>query len=204
MGTSCAPAFANLYLAVLESKVNLLLVYTRYIDDIFFVSETKDWEELRITDRLDPNLKVNWVASQNEIDYLDTVVYPVYTRTLVYRLYTKTRVKPTQTFQYLLWRSAHPPQSKLEWINAEILRRRMINSTETRLYESIMRFYMHLRWRGYPPRILNKWFKESLHPTSNNSTNKSTLSVIPFTTELNPIWDFVDFANTRAVFQFLH
>ncbi|KAK9321898.1 hypothetical protein V1517DRAFT_157057 [Lipomyces orientalis] len=131
--------------------------------------------DMRITDRLDPNLKVNWVASQSEIDYLDTVVYPVHTRQLVYRIYTKTRVKSTQTFQYLPWRSAHLPQSKLAWIKAESFRHRTINSTETRLYESIMRFYMHLRWRGYPPRILNKWFKESLHSNSNNSSNKSTL-----------------------------
>ncbi|KAK9326112.1 hypothetical protein V1517DRAFT_312757 [Lipomyces orientalis] len=113
MGTSCAPAFTNLYLAILESKFNLPLGYSRYIDDIFLVSETRDWEKLRITDRLDPSLKVNWITSPSEIDYLDTVVYPVYTRTLVYRLYTKTRVKSTQTFQYLLWRSAHPPQYKL-------------------------------------------------------------------------------------------
>ena len=107
MGTKMAVAFANIFMAEIET--NLLnqsrikpIAWKRYIDDVFSLWDTKR-EDLDIfialVNKYDPTIKFTAEISDTEIAFLDTVVYKGVRFEKESILDIKTHYKPTETFQ---------------------------------------------------------------------------------------------------------
>uniref|UniRef100_A0A8C5M9U5 Reverse transcriptase domain-containing protein n=1 Tax=Leptobrachium leishanense TaxID=445787 RepID=A0A8C5M9U5_9ANUR len=93
MGTRFAPNFANLYMDnweknILKERVNDIVIYKRYIDDLFLIwngGEEKLEIFLRELNTQDPNIKLDTVWSRESINFLDLTIFPegntIHTRT---------------------------------------------------------------------------------------------------------------------------
>ena len=105
MGAKCAPAIANIYLSILESKflfIHRPLLYFRFIDDIFII--LKNNFDISLLTNSFGNLKLN-IVCEKSINFLDLIINLEKTNGfLQFSLYTK----PTNTFSYLLTSSNHP------------------------------------------------------------------------------------------------
>jgi hypothetical protein len=115
MGTKCAPTYANLVLGVLENEFldSYPLKPTcwfRFIDDIFGIWDHSLPElETFVSgfNQLDPSIQITLEHSTTEVAFLDTRVIKSNDR-LITDLYRK----PTDTTNYLMQKSAHPPGCK--------------------------------------------------------------------------------------------
>jgi hypothetical protein len=105
MGPKCAPAIANLFLAILEENflnIHKPLFYYRFIDDILLAFENGFNIEFLISSF--DGLKLN-VTTGTKVIFLDLIIeVDQITNKLSFSLYTK----PTNTFSYLLSISNHP------------------------------------------------------------------------------------------------
>ena len=105
MGAKCAPAIANLYLAIMEENFLVIhkpLFYCRFIDDIFVI--LRSFFNIDILINSFGNLKLN-VVSNKTVNFLDlTITKDSTTNFLSFCLYSK----PSNTFSYLLNTSNHP------------------------------------------------------------------------------------------------
>lgn len=172
MGTSCAPAFANLNLAFQEDTVEEitssimnnrggLIHYCRYIDDILLVFKgtITDLQSLleKLNSKFEP-FKIGWkIHSTSEpAVFLDTELFfeqgfnPVGLQTRVYR-------KKLNKHQYIPWSSAHPITVKKGFVKAELTRFMIISSQKKFFEERTTEFMAALARRGYPGDILSQW-----------------------------------------------
>ena len=138
MGTKMAVAFANLFMAEIETK---LLnesrikpkVWKRYIDDVFSLWDATRQDIDLFTDQVNtihPTIKFTAEISEKEITFLDTVVYKGERFIKEAILDVKTHYKPTGTFQYTHYSSCHPPSVKRGFIKGEAIRLLRTNSSE--------------------------------------------------------------------------
>ena len=115
MGTKCAPTYANLVLGVIEN--DFLASYPqkpscwfRFIDDIFGIWDYSLPElETFVSafNNIDSDIQITLEHSYTEVAFLDTLVKKSHDH-LVTDLYRK----PTDTTNYLMQKSAHPPGCK--------------------------------------------------------------------------------------------
>ena len=111
IGTRMAPAYANLFMHDLESRLLDLAsvkpyLWLRYIDDIFMIwtaGEQLLLEFLQWINRLHDTIKFTWDSSKWNINYLDVQVINN-NGVIETDLYTK----PTDKHQYLFHTSCHP------------------------------------------------------------------------------------------------
>ena len=120
MGTRMAVAFANLFMAEIETKLLHQSsikprVWKRYIDDVFSLWDVRKQDiDLFIeqANTFHPTIKFTAEISETEITFLDTVVYKGERFQNEAILDVKTHYKPTETFQYTHYSSCHPPGVK--------------------------------------------------------------------------------------------
>ena len=117
MGRKVAVAFADLFMAEIETK---LLnesrikpkVRKRYIDDVFSLWDVNRRDIDRFIEQANtfhPTIKFTAEISEKENTFLDTVVYKGERFVKEAILDVKTHYKPTETFQYTHYSSCHPP-----------------------------------------------------------------------------------------------
>ena len=94
--------------------------------------------------------------SENEITFLDTVVFKGERLKKESILDIKTHYKPTETFQYTHFNSCHSPAVKNGFIKGETMRLLRMNSSKTTFEESLVKFKQHLRTRGYPNAVIER------------------------------------------------
>ena len=94
--------------------------------------------------------------SENEITFLDRVVFKGERFKNEFILDIKTHYKPTETFQYTHFNSCHPPGVKSGFIKGEAMRLLRTNSSKTTFEESLVKFKQRLRARGYPKIIIER------------------------------------------------
>lgn len=105
MGCKCGPSVANFYLYLLEKNwlcLNSMVIYKRFIDDIFIISSI----ELNVDDLRSQflYLKLNIVHGKTVI-FLDLKIsYDFFLNRIITSLY----VKPTNCHPYLITSSNHP------------------------------------------------------------------------------------------------
>jgi translation initiation factor IF-1 len=217
MGTSCAPAFANVALGFKEQFVESiakaadnvedgLILYNRYIDDILIIfkgSRTALQSCLdNISSKLQP-FKISWeVSSSREPrSFLDVEFFfdqgfgPVGIQSRVYR-------KRMNQHQYIPWSSAHPQTVKKAFVKAELTRFMIISSTRQLFEERVVEYMQALGRRGYPSTILRVWKKQvsyedrwySLFKKKDTSVNGLPL-MLP--SSYDEIWEYTDL---RSVF----
>ena len=129
MGTKMAVAFANLFMAEIETKVlnqsNIKpRVWKRYIDDVFSLWDASKQDiDLFIeqANTFHPTIKFTAEISEKEITFLDKP------KSIVD---VKTHYKPTETFQYTHYSFCHPPGVKRGFIKGEAIRLLRTNSSE--------------------------------------------------------------------------
>ena len=117
MGTKMAPAFVNIFMGTLESRILAEtnpspIHWKRYIDDIFLVwTDMKESLEqfIRSINDLHPCINFTIEFSTDKITFLDLCLYKGERFAKEGILDIKTHIKPTNTQQYVHASSAHPP-----------------------------------------------------------------------------------------------
>lgn len=174
MGTSCAPAFANLNLAFKEDKIaeilatvvnneDGLIFYVRYIDDIFFIYKgaKASLQSLlaKFNKQFEP-FKIGWNIHSTSMAtvFLDVEFFfeqglgPIGVQSKVYR-------KKMNKHQYIPWSSAHPVAVKKAFVKAELTRFMVISSSSSLYEERVLEFQEALLRRGYVGDTLRHWMK---------------------------------------------
>jgi hypothetical protein len=107
MGTNMAPSYANTFMGKFESSIERPLSWYRFIDDVDMKWTQSDEELQNFLSRvnnLHPSIKFTHEISNTTISFLDTS-----SSLSEGELSTDLYSKPTDTNQYLLPSSCHPP-----------------------------------------------------------------------------------------------
>ncbi|CAN7947414.1 unnamed protein product, partial [Ixodes hexagonus] len=158
MGTKMAPNYANVFMGDLEDKFlkqrkKTPLLYKRYIDDIFMIWQ-HDLTDLHnfITDfnQFHPTIKFTSTYSVSTINFLDVSVKLVdgVLSTTLYR-------KPTDSQQYLSFKSSHPRHCKTAIPYSQALRCRRICSNDDDLNKNLEQLKQAFHKRDYPTALVN-------------------------------------------------
>ena len=139
-----APAYANLFMGDLEQKILAqsplkLLVWWRYIDDVFMIwphGEEKLNEFVSLLNSSHETIKFTHEVSPSKINFLDVTA-------LLHNniIDTDLQVKSTDTHQHLLSSSCHPNHIKNSITYSPALRIRRICSTDDNSNNALMNFW---------------------------------------------------------------
>ena len=132
-----------------------------------------------------PTIKFTAEISENEITFLDTVVFKGERLKNEFILDIKTHYKPTETFQYTHFNSCHPPGVKNGFIKGEAMRLLRTNSSKTTFEESLVKFKQRLRSRGYPKTVIERSLSGvnfAAGPSALTQKKKANERILPFVT----------------------
>ena len=193
MGTIAAPSYATIYMGHFEEKHiypelnNDSLFYTRYIDEIFLIytgGERKLIEFLTKLNTAHDSIKFDFEKSTKSIAFLDTLVYIDDKRQLQTTLYTK----PTDTHNYLHFKSAHPKHLIDSLPYSQALRIRRICSQNDELItqsDNLNRLFIA---RGYKPSLVEEQINKAItkdRQDTLNLTHKKKTNRIPLISTFN-------------------
>ena len=159
MGTICAPAYANIFMAQFEKQhiylyiKNKSILYLRYIDDIFLILTGTKQELLIFLEKLNSKhktIRFEHNVSNSNISFLDTLIYNDKSNTLQTTLYRK----PTDQQSYLHVHSDHPKSLKRSIHYSHALRIKTICSTLTEYKKHCAILKQNFIERGYEENIL--------------------------------------------------
>ena len=109
IGTKMAPAYANLFMDSLESKVPSEaqvkpdICWWRYTDDIFVVWTKAEKELIKFLNYAHETIEFTWNWSRHKINFLDVQVINDGGK-----IETDLYIQPRDTHQYLFSTSCHP------------------------------------------------------------------------------------------------
>jgi hypothetical protein len=146
MGCICGPSVASLYVYILEKhwlNINHPILYGRFIDDIFMVTDVKLNEDIFSKNFLNLNLNI---VHEKKINFLDlSISFNTIIRKLEFSLY----VKPTNTFSYLHTESNHPHFIFKNIPKSLFIRIRRICTNDIDYYFFTRKLILQLLSRGY-------------------------------------------------------
>ena len=199
MGTKMAPTYANLVLAYLEEmmyeKMETNLEYCnfikenhlRYLDDCFIVWPTSKWnldEFERTINNLHPSFKFTRESHHSQIAFLDIIIYIEN-----HKLLTDVYYKPTDTHQYLHFKSCHPRHTihNIPYAQARRLCTIIddVNRKEQKLNE-MKQFFLD---QGYPGKLIEDGIKKAKaipQSTLRQVKPKQDEDALPFVFSHNP------------------
>jgi hypothetical protein len=155
-GSKCSPEIADIYLHSLEerflSQIPKLIMYRRYRDDIFILSEAEEKDLISFLEKINKmheSLKSTIEISNHQLNFLDLTIYKGENFRKSGMLDTKTYFKPTETFQYIQASSAHPSFCLKGFVKGEILRHKRNCNNVPVFMKTTLIFYKYLRQRGY-------------------------------------------------------
>lgn len=198
MGSPFVPPYANIFVYQLEKKTvhkykenGSLLLYKRYIDDVFIITNNSDTAELQNElNSLHPSIKLEWTPPAKHCNFLDLIV-----SIKNGKLHTNVFQKQLNTYAYLPFHSYHTTAQKRGFIKGEAIRYARICTSEVDFKLMVKLFTLRLQRRGYPLSFIQKALGQVQHKdrhnytvTANNNTNKSKKAIpLLFKTEYNPI-----------------
>ena len=164
MGSQMAPCYANIFMYCLEESwlhkhQHKILLYRRYLDDIFLVfkgNKTEAQDCLNEFNTLHANIKIAVEISNQSCSFLDLCIFKGASFSDCGLLDTKTFNKTFSRFLYLPFTSFHPLSVKKAFIKGEAIRFLRNSSCVAFFREAIACFQRHLKNRGYPPRFVRK------------------------------------------------
>jgi hypothetical protein len=165
MGTPVAVAFAVIFMFDLEFDLvnsfttqGLLLLYKRYIDDLFMIfKDTSSASRFcSLFNRLDPNIEISGRIGPR-VDFMDLTIFKG-PRLRHGGIDTKLYVKPINRFLYLPYNSYHTVNAKSAFVLSELHRFLLNNTLEENFVADKAAFLAHLRARGHPFRTLRNPF----------------------------------------------
>ena len=197
MGTKMAVSFANNFMAEVETDIinqspNKLLIWKRYVDDIFSLWNTNKeaiHNFTKLANSFHRTIKFTAEISNTEITFLDTCEYKGDRFKKNSILDVRTHFKATETFQYSHFDSCHPPGIRKGFLTGEALRLLRTNSSKAKFDEHIALFKQRLQHRGYPDNLLNMiLFKVNFSQRMSALQNKQKTHkrILPFVTEYRP------------------
>lgn len=158
MGTRIGPNYANIFMAHLESNFldtqNLKpMYYKRYIDDIFMIWQHGEAELLTFIEAFNlahPSISLAHSYSEHSVNFLDVTV-----TTFQGRLQTKLYRKPTDTRQYLHFRSSHVRHCKTAIPYSQAHRFRRICSNQADFDSNCRELKTALLNKKYPEKVID-------------------------------------------------
>ena len=166
MGTRMAPSFANLFMAVLEKKILATApdsqtpkFFKRFIDDLLMVWLHGEESLLRFFDhanRAHPSIQFTMDYGRS-VHYLDATLAIEDNGRISSDLFTK----PTDSHQYLLPSSNHPPHVHEHLPYGLALRIRQIVSSDDRLRTRLAELRDFLLDRGYNEVAIQEQFERA-------------------------------------------
>ena len=160
MGTKCAPTYASLFMGRFEQQKILprirdkLLLYVRYIDDLFFIwkgSEEDLLKFLKEVNTLHPSIKFDYEYSREKVNFLDTTISVIGNKFST-TLYTK----PTDRKSYLHSKSYHPQSTKKSIAFSQAARLKRICTEERDFQQHAEKLKLDLINRGYRPSTISE------------------------------------------------
>ena len=158
MGTKMAPSYANIFMddieqAFLSTQPTRPLLWLRYIDDILCIWPNNNRDELtgflEALNSFHHTLRFTWTISDAQVDFLDVTLYKGSRFLTTGVLDMKTYFKPTNTFQYLEFSSAHPRSVFKGLVKGECIR--FLRSTsDPSIFRDLTKLSQRLRLRKYP------------------------------------------------------
>src|SRR5215469_7273903 len=138
MGKAYAPALADLYLLEFDNAAcngnfaDLIRLYFRFLDDVFFVflGDVAELKNLEIyLNSLIPGINITLNYSPESINFLDTTIYKHNIDNDNTILHTKIYFKETDTHQLLHKASYHPKHTFRGILKSHLLRFKPLSST---------------------------------------------------------------------------
>ena len=167
MGTRMAPTYANIFmkyieLQLIETSPRKPEMWLRFIDDILMIwnhgkEALEQFKEL--ANNIHPTIKFSFDSNENEVAFLDTIIYRGKDNLILTRLYHK----PTDNKQYIHFNSAHPWRQKRSIPYGLLIRCKRIYSEETYFIKESKTIIQQLTLRNYPKNLL----QESLDKVNN-------------------------------------
>ena len=210
MGMDAAPDIANLYAALYERELienepllrDSLLLYRRYIDDIFAVVLADNLDACKgVLGKLQlPGLKLNWEFSHTSGVFLDLDLWrnPHH---LEQRIKYRPYRKPLNNFERLPWCTGHSDKILKAAFNSEVHRLAVLSYTR-QIYSEELSWLKDLYIsRGYPPAVVKKWCKKAHDNAYQNrlewkpSEASEGGGVWPLRSTMNPVWDTLDLSS---------
>ena len=179
MGTVAAPSYAVIFMGEFEEKYiypevgNDCLYYGRYIDDILMIFKGTETRFKTFAENLNtkhPSIKFDYEISKTSIPFLDTRIYIDKNRHLQTTLYTK----PTDTHNYLHYKSAHPKHLKNSLPYSQALRLRRICTKDSELKSHCQEMEANFSRRGYRKEILQDQIRKAI-----TTPRETTLQKVP-------------------------
>ena len=182
MGNNLSPMVAIIYMNFIERQILIsnpqnILMWRRYIDDIFVIIMSPLDDLLISANTVSSNIIFTLeVPSDDSLPFLDMTVHQSSSNTYATNFYSKQM----HSNSILPWDSYTPFQRKLSLIRSEKLRAAR-NSTTTLDYSNAINFlYDRFLFNGYPHWILNKYLlKSSINNNSstNNNNNNNNIGI---------------------------
>ena len=141
IGTKFAPAFANIFMYVLETKMLQECdwkpwIWWRFLDDIFFIwlhGEQRLREFLNCINSYHNTIKYTWDWSMSQVSFLDVTI----SKDVGGSVFTDVYSKPTDTHQYLESSSCHPRHVKQAIPYGQALRLKRICNSESKFDQRV-------------------------------------------------------------------
>ena len=179
MGTSCACVYATIFFAYYERTSLLpvfednLVLYVRYIDDIFLVwKETQRNQFKNFTKSLNDQCKLTWVTEKlcTSVNFLDLTI--MLDRNAG-RFWTRTYQKDMNLFLYIPALSAHPP-GLLKSLIYGLLETYWFQNSNSRDYTKFSQLlHKRLIARGHDLKTINVLFTEAAAKIEEKSFSKT-------------------------------
>ena len=160
MGTRMAPSYANIFkkyveVQLIDTSPKKPTVWLRFIDDIFMIwgHGKQTLEEFdHLANNIHPTIKFSFNNSEQEIPFLDTIIY----RGNDNHILTRLHHKPTDNKQYLHYNSAHPWKQKRSVPYGQLIRCKRMCSEETYFNKESQTIIQQLTSRKYPINLLQE------------------------------------------------
>ena len=192
MGTKVAPAYANTFMGWYEDThvytyLRQPLLWKRFIDDIFVIWSHGE-DELRLfinhLNNSMPSIKFEAEISSTEVHFLDVKVLLNPQGIISTTLYTK----PTDSHNYVNYKSCHPKSCRNGIPYGQFLRLRRICSTEKDYIQESQMLAFHFHQANYPTKLIQESFERAYlqerqallqpKPESTTGPNKDNLYLI--------------------------
>src|SRR5215469_7608220 len=165
MGKAYAPALDDLYMLEFDAAAcngnfsDLIKLYFRFLDDVFFVflgdvTELKNLENF--LNSIIPGIKITLNYSVDFISFLDTTIYKHKNELNETFLRTKIYFKETDTHQLLHKESYHPKHTFKGIIKSQLLRYKRLSSTFEDYSNTCKILFDALTKRNYSKSFLRK------------------------------------------------
>lgn len=203
MGTKCAPTYSSLFMGKFE-EINILprirnsiLIYVRYIDDIFFIWKGTEEELLKFFAEINlihPTIKFDHTFSKKTTNFLDSKVSIIGNR-----LSTSVFTKPTDRKAYLHSKSYHPKSTKDSIAFSQATRLKRLCTEDVEFREATDRLKKDLINRGYKEEKITEEInrasiqnRETLLTYKERESNNRTPLVVTYNRRLPKLKNIVE------------